>query len=428
VTLTELSQIDVNPVTDKLSTICNFSNLNLIEGNRYKVVLKARNTTMEWSDIYESNVFEIDITPPVLAFSTDNILYNKLDTVNDSFNVSEKGTIQFIISDPNGTTVSNSILTCNEGINNFSFLLDQSGEYWVTAIPIDIAGNKGVQVQKKYKVNFSAVFTTEPYAINIFNEKNIGTMGQTLNFFAESNDPDGTVSSYSWDFNDGTPSVNGKDASHVYENIGVYSVKVTVKDNNGAVSTANVTVNITNTMRGQLYRNENWTGTNNIIDDILVPVGIKLTISQDAVINLANNIKIIVDGALNTNGTNILFQSGSYWSGIIFENNSSGVINGITVKNALRGISIVDNANVFLSDSIFDSNDIGVHVYGTIPNINGSTFTNNAIYGIKEDGGGIPVVKNCVFNNNGIDYYDEVNTEITIDELNDKPQNSGNRK
>ena len=54
-------------------------------------------------------------------------------------------------------------------------------------------------------------------------------------------DPDGTISSYRWDFGDGT-SASGKTLSHTYKSAGIYIATVTAKDNLGNTNSASVTV------------------------------------------------------------------------------------------------------------------------------------------------------------------------------------------
>jgi len=60
-----------------------------------------------------------------------------------------------------------------------------------------------------------------------------------------SNDPDGSIASYSWNFGDGTAAGVGATPTHAYAAAGTYTVKLTVTDNEGA--TASVTHTVTTT-------------------------------------------------------------------------------------------------------------------------------------------------------------------------------------
>jgi hypothetical protein len=57
-----------------------------------------------------------------------------------------------------------------------------------------------------------------------------------------SSDSDGTISSYSWGFGDGT-SGSGKTASHIYSRAGSYTITLTVIDNAGATGSTSRAVN-----------------------------------------------------------------------------------------------------------------------------------------------------------------------------------------
>src|SRR5690606_20171781 len=52
-----------------------------------------------------------------------------------------------------------------------------------------------------------------------------------------------TISSYSWDWGDGTPAGTGKTASHTYGAGDTYTITLTVTDNNGATATTTRSVN-----------------------------------------------------------------------------------------------------------------------------------------------------------------------------------------
>ena len=55
-------------------------------------------------------------------------------------------------------------------------------------------------------------------------------------------DIDGTIASYTWDFGDGTPTQTGATASHIYTADGHFNVQLTVTDNRGASTTTSVGV------------------------------------------------------------------------------------------------------------------------------------------------------------------------------------------
>jgi len=60
-----------------------------------------------------------------------------------------------------------------------------------------------------------------------------------------SNDPDGTIASYEWDFGDGTTlTETAPTASHIYEEIGTYTVSLAVTDDDELTSIASKTINI----------------------------------------------------------------------------------------------------------------------------------------------------------------------------------------
>lgn len=127
-------------------------------------------------------------------------------------------------------------------------LLINSGNYnWLD--------NSGDAVQEPLLDISSSVFVPTLIAANGVIENNPPTAlfsfsctELTCSFDAtNSNDSDGNVSSYSWEFGDGTSSAYGATTSHDYATNGTYSVTLTVTDNQGAqdILSQDVTVEIT---------------------------------------------------------------------------------------------------------------------------------------------------------------------------------------
>jgi len=59
---------------------------------------------------------------------------------------------------------------------------------------------------------------------------------------SQSSDRDGNVTNYSWDFGDGTSSL-GSQANHTYTSLGLFTATLTVTDDDGAESSASVSIN-----------------------------------------------------------------------------------------------------------------------------------------------------------------------------------------
>ncbi|OGL44872.1 MAG: hypothetical protein A2149_06690 [Candidatus Schekmanbacteria bacterium RBG_16_38_11] len=72
-----------------------------------------------------------------------------------------------------------------------------------------------------------------------------GTKPLTVNFTGSGIDTDGTITSYNWDFGDGTGSVL-QNPTKTYNFGGTYTVTLTVVDDDGATGTATLTIDVTN--------------------------------------------------------------------------------------------------------------------------------------------------------------------------------------
>jgi PKD repeat protein len=74
-------------------------------------------------------------------------------------------------------------------------------------------------------------------------DKTSGPAPLTVRFSGSGTDSDGTIASYAWSFGDNTASIEQK-TSHQYSQAGTYVATLTVTDDDGAVSTDNLTVSV----------------------------------------------------------------------------------------------------------------------------------------------------------------------------------------
>jgi PKD repeat protein len=115
----------------------------------------------------------------------------------------------------------------------------QNGTYTVILTVTDDDGATGTTSATK------TVLNRIPIASFTESAETVST-GESIHFDAsESYDPDGTIVSYTWDFGDGTTAVD-VEVDHMYKEDGVYTVTLTVIDDDGATSSATATKNILN--------------------------------------------------------------------------------------------------------------------------------------------------------------------------------------
>lgn len=97
------------------------------------------------------------------------------------------------------------------------------------------------QIKNRFRAGGGTVANTPPIASFTFSAAGLRTAFSA----ASSSDPDGTLSSYAWDFGDGTTAA-GPTPERLYRAGGSYTVKLTVTDNAGASRTVQQSVTVTN--------------------------------------------------------------------------------------------------------------------------------------------------------------------------------------
>lgn len=108
------------------------------------------------------------------------------------------------------------------------------------SVPIEHTASDGL---------FDNRLANAPPTASFFATPSIGAESDLITFDATASSDDGWIVSYQWDFGDG-PSGSGDIVQHTYPDVGVYTVTLTVTDNEGATASAQYTLEILSWMEG----------------------------------------------------------------------------------------------------------------------------------------------------------------------------------
>ncbi len=138
-----------------------------------------------------------------------------------------------------------------------------------------------------------------------------------------------------------------------------------------------------------------------IYNNITVPSSVNLSVGSNKTLTFASGKKLSIYGTLTANGAT--FQGNGFagsWNSIWFAANSSGSIQGCTIKDAQCGVYATTNANVTLINNVITHNSImGISALsGSIVNVTGCTISNNGT-GINASSSKITIVGNHILNN-----------------------------
>ena len=134
-------------------------------------------------------------------------------------------------------------------LKNATWIFEKDGIYEVTLMVsyVDLFSGDSV-------TNETNTFYSEPYQIEVINERptakataniTIGSSIPCTISFSGSGEDDGSISSYHWDFGEGSISTK-KNPQHTFTEYGTYTVELTVTDNLGKSDTDSFTVKIKN--------------------------------------------------------------------------------------------------------------------------------------------------------------------------------------
>ncbi len=171
--------------------------------------------------------------PPVAVFSesAETVYTNQIITFNASASYDLDGTIvSYFWAFGDGTNASGDIVTHAYADN---------GSYTVTLTVTDDDGATATATAVKTVLNRSPIASFTESATTVYT-------GEAIFFDSSgSYDSDGSITSYFWDFGDGT-NTTGVIVEHVYQDNGNYTVTLMVTDDDGATATATSTKYILN--------------------------------------------------------------------------------------------------------------------------------------------------------------------------------------
>ena len=170
--------------------------------------------------------------PPIANFSATPSIVHIGETINfDSASYDVDGYIVSYAWNFGDGTFGSGVTVSHSYANN--------GKYFVTITVVD---NEGATNSKTASV---IVNNRAPIAEFTTSATILGKQ-ETVTFDASgSHDIDGTIVKYSWTFGDGT-TATGMRVSHSYFSVGVYTVTLTVTDDDGATDTASATKTVRN--------------------------------------------------------------------------------------------------------------------------------------------------------------------------------------
>jgi len=175
----------------------------------------------------------ITSVPPIVGFTADKSTAFKGDTI----------TLTITSSDADGVVVSTrvdwgdgTIHTLPGAATSDTHSYSNKGIYTANVTVTDDDGGTAFKsstltIQDKPPVAGFSWTPTSPAA------------GDTVTFTDSSNDPDGTVTAWTWDFGDGATS-SSRNPSHTYSSSGTFTVKLNVTDNDGSTGQVSKTITI----------------------------------------------------------------------------------------------------------------------------------------------------------------------------------------
>ena len=218
------------------------------------------------------------------------------------------------------------------------------------------------------------------------------------------------------------------------------TLTITLTAADTSTTTVELPIRVQDTQLGELWGDETWHGAHSIVGVVVVPLSMNLHIASSATVEFRGGLgsgysqgikvkgNLAIDGGVTLAAATDQTQG---WDTILAEGTAtigSATGDATVIRNANRAIAANTSAVVALANTTLMNNETGLHVVGNANvSVVGCRIIDNTLYGIKEDGGGRPIVVDSILRGNFRNYYKWDGGLLNIGEINKLAQNSGNR-
>jgi len=167
-----------------------------------------------------------------------------------------------------------------------------------------------------------------------------------------SSDPDGTISSYSWDFGDGGSSASGPTVSHLYDQPGTFTARLTVTDNDGEASTSSRGIRARGvTVSGSVQILSSSAVDSDVNDRLTTPVS-----NNDFATAQRIGNPVLLGGYVNLPGTGPRDDNGDYITlGNLFASGDSADVYAINLSGSEQILLTIAEPGADLDLALYDA-------------------------------------------------------------------------